>query len=265
MKELKVVWLDCSFNSHYRSYNRAVQRWCFQRVARVATISQVRQQQLLDEGLDPERSAVLPCGTDFHLSQAAEKPASSSPQVTIGVIARIAPIKNLELFLEAARLVVGKYPQTKFLIVGRPGTFRDEIEYNQQIITLIQTLDLGNHVTMREPVEDLPTLIKSLDVLVSSSHLETFGRVLIEAMALSKPVVATAVGGVPEVVSDGEVGYLVPPGDAAAMAERISQLVADANLRRQMGRKGFERVLRNYDIRVITKRWEDLYEELLRS
>ncbi len=265
IKEMKVIWTDSGFNTYYHSYNRLVQRWCFQRVARVATISQVRQQQLLDEGLDPERSSVLPCGTDFHLSRAAEKPARPSPQVTIGLIARIAPIKNLELFLEAARLVIRQHPQTRFLIVGRPGTFRDEVEYHQQIINLIRTLDLTDHVTMREPVDDLPRLLNSMDVLVSSSHLETFGRVLIEAMALSKPVVATAVGGVPEVVTDGEVGYLVPPGDATAMADRISQLVADAELRKQMGKKGYERVLKNYDIRVITKRWEDLYEELLRS
>jgi len=265
IKELKVVWLDCSFNSHVRPYNRAVQRWCFHHVARVATISQVRQQQLLDEGLDPARSAVLPCGTDFHLSRKSQIAQQSSQQLTIGLIARIAPIKNLEMFLEAARLIINQHPQTQFLIVGRPGNFRDEVEYFQKIINLIQELNLSDHVTIKEPVEDLPTLISSLDILVSSSHLETFGRVLVEAMALSKPVVATAVGGVPEVVTDGQAGFLVPTGNAQAMAEKISLLIEDQKLRQEMGRKGYERVLRNFDIRVITKRWEELYEELLRN
>lgn len=265
MRDLKIVWLDCSFNTHYRSYNRAVQRWCFQRVSRVATISLVRQQQLLDEGLDPACSAVLTCGTDFHLSRAAAEPATSSPKIKIGIIGRIVPIKNLEMFLEAARFVADKHPQAQFVIVGRPGVFRDEIEYHQKIIGLIETLNLSDQVSLIEPVEDLPGFISSLDMLVCSSHMETFGRVLIEAMALSKPVVATAVGGVPEVVADGEVGFLVPPNDAGTMAARISQLIEDPNLRQTMGRKGYERVLRHYDIRAITRRWEDLYEELLKD
>ncbi|HKX30842.1 MAG TPA: glycosyltransferase family 4 protein, partial [Blastocatellia bacterium] len=124
-------------------------------------------------------------------------------------------------------------------------------------------LRLTDLVTFHEPAADIIPLLDSFDLLVSSSHLETFGRTLIEAMALSKPVVATAVGGVPEVVADGEVGFLVPPGDAEAMAERISRLVADAELRRSMGRRGYERVLKNFDLRVTTRRWEQLYQEIL--
>src|SRR5205085_2273353 len=108
-------------------------------------------------------------------------------------------------------------------------------------------------------------VLKTFDILVCTSHLETFGRVLIEAMALCKPVVATAVGGIPEVVTDGEVGYLVAPGDAAAMAEKLSRLIEDHELRAELGRKGYERILQRYDIRTLTRRWEQIYDGLLKT
>jgi glycosyltransferase involved in cell wall biosynthesis len=268
LKDLQVIWLDCGFTLRYRSYNRALLRWCFHRVARVATISKTRQQQLLAEGLDPARSAVFPCGTDFHLSSSASELHNGSyphSTIRIGIIGRIFPVENFERFLQSARIVADKHPLVQFVIVGKPGTQHDEMEYWQQMVKLIHRLDLGDHVTFQSQMEELPTLLDSFDLVVSSSHLETFGHTLLEAMALSKPVVATAMGGVPEVVTDGEVGFLVPPNDAEALANRISQLVEDAALRKAMGNKGHERVLRHYDIRAITKQWETLYDELLQN
>ena len=80
---------------------------------------------------------------------------------------------------------------------------------------------------------------------------------------MGKPIVATAVGGVPEVVADGEVGFLVPAGDANALAKKISLLVEDDDLRQTMGQKGRQRVLEHFDVRTITRRWEQTYESLL--
>jgi glycosyltransferase involved in cell wall biosynthesis len=265
LKDLQVIWVDNSFNTHVKPYNRAVQHWCFNRGGQVATISRVRHQQLLAEGLDPARSLVLPCGTDFHLKAPADHPADPHSPITVGIIGRVVPIKNFELFVEAAHRVANKHPQTRFVIVGRPGNFPDEVEYGQQISDLIAARGLTDRLAFQEPVDNLPTLMAGMDVIVSSSHLETFGRTLVEAMALAKPVVATAVGGVPEVVTDGEVGFLVPPGDADAMAARICQLIEDTPLRETMGRNGRERVLRHYDMRLIARRWEEVYDQLLQN
>lgn len=268
LKDLQVIWVDNSFNTHVKSYNRAVQHWCFHRAGRVATISKVRQRQLLEEGLDPARSAMLPCGTDFHLNAPTaglKPPANSSTPVTVGIIGRIVPIKNFELFVRTARRVADKHPQTRFVIVGRPGNFADEMEYGQQIIKLIATLDMTNRITFQEPMDNLPALLAEMDIVVSSSHLETFGRTMVEAMALQKPVVATAVGGLPEVVADGEVGFLVPANDAETMSARICQLIEDQALRETMGRRGRERVLRLFDMRVIARQWEEIYDELLQK
>lgn len=266
LKDLQVIWLDCAFIQHYRPHNRAILRWCFNRVARVATLSRNRQQQLLAEGLDPSRSTVLPSGTDAHLSQSASE-LSPQPRprstIRIGVIGRIVPVEHFESFLQVARLVADKHPQVQFVILGKPGTFRDEIEYWQQMIKRIHLLNLTEFVRFQSEAEELSDHLNSFDLVVSSSPLETSSHILLDAMALAKPVVATAVGGVPEVVTDGEVGFLTPLNDAGLMAARISQLIEDPLLRKAMGNKGRERVLRHYDIRAITKQWEKLYDELL--
>jgi glycosyltransferase involved in cell wall biosynthesis len=264
LKDLQVIWLDCASIQRYRPHNRALLRWCLNHVARVATLSKSRQQQLLAAGLDPTRTAVLPSGTDTHLRQeASDFQSYPHSSIRVGVLGRIVPVESFESFLQMARIEADKYPRVEFVIAGKPGTFRDEIEYWQQMIKRIHELNLGEHVTFESQGEESSALLNSFDLVVSSSPLETSSHLLLEAMALSKPVVATAVGGVPEVVTDGEVGFLVPPNDVEALAARVSQLIEDAPLRKAMGIKARERVLRHYDIRAITREWEKLYDELL--
>ncbi|HKX29028.1 MAG TPA: glycosyltransferase family 4 protein, partial [Blastocatellia bacterium] len=186
-RELRVVWLDSGFNL-YPCYFRIIMRWCFRHAARVATITNIRAQQLSTEGLDLAKSVVIPNGTDFHLRR---RPATgapvlgSDPVIRVGIVGRIVPIKNFELFLRAARLVAQTQPHVRFSIVGPPGLFESEIEYYHRVRDLTGLLRLTDLVTFHEPAADIIPLLDSFDLLVSSSHLETFGRTLIEAMALS--------------------------------------------------------------------------------
>jgi len=259
LKDLRVIWLDCGFNL-YRYHFRLVMRWCFPRAARVAAISQVRVQQLLAEGLDPAKAAVMPLGTDFHLQTLAPP---RQEEFRIGIVGRFVPIKNFELFLRAAQLVAARHPRVQFVIVGSQGLFPAEVAYYQSLLRLMDELGLQGRVIFHEPVENLAMLLNTFDVLACSSHLETFGRTLIEAMALAKPVVATAVGAIPEVVKDGETGFLVAPGDVTGFAARLNQLIEDAELRNRLGQGGHQRVLQHFDVRAVVRRWEQLYGELL--
>lgn len=259
VKDLRVIWLDSGFNL-YRYHFRLVMRWCFPRAARVTTTTQIRLRQLLAEGLQPAKAAVVPLGTDFHLRPL---PAPSHKALRIGIIGRLVPIKNFELFLRAAQLVAARHAQVQFVIVGGQGLFPEEIAYYHNLLALVDELGLRERVLFHEPLENVAPLLNSFDVLACSSHLETFGRTLIEAMALRKPVVATAVGGIPEVVKDGETGLLVPPNDVTAFAARLNQLIADAELRATLGQRGYERVLQHFDVRMIARRWEQLYHEVL--
>lgn len=265
VKNMKVIWLDSGFNL-YPYHFRVVMHWCFKRAALVTTTTSIRQKQHFSEGLDPAKSAVTPLGTDFHLRRPPHNGSSVCCQrkaTRIGIVGRIVPIKNFELFLRSARLVANKHPESEYLIVGGKGLFGEELDYYLQIVALTKMLNLEDRVKFLDPVEDLSPLLDSFDILVCSSHIETFGRTLVEAMALSKPVVATRVGGIPEVVADGETGFLVTANDAEAMADRINQLIEDDQLRATTGRKGYERILSRFDVRTVTRNWERIYDRLL--
>jgi len=265
VRDLKVIWLDSGFNL-YPLHFRMVMRWCFKRAALVTTTTTIRQNQQFSEGLDPAISAVTPLGTDFHLRPKTNGHSSfeRKPEIPrIGIVGRVVPIKNFELFLRAARLVADKHPQAEFAIVGGKGVFEEELAYFHRILDMTRSLNLEENVKFFEPVENLLPLLDTFDIIVCSSHIETFGRTLVEAMALSKPVVSTRVGGVPEVVADGETGFLVTPDNAEAMAERLTQLLEDEELRMKMGRNGYERMLRNFDVKSVTRNWERIYEKLL--
>lgn len=260
---LKIIWLDSGFNL-YPYHFRVVMKWCFKRASLVAAVTGIRRHQLLEEGLDEFKSAIFPCGTDFHLRPQTKADAERE-EVRVGIVGRLVPIKNFELFLHAARIVADAHAHVRFHIVGQPGFLQSDLDYFRSLEMLIQQLNLTERIVFCQPVENLSPVLGEFDVLVSSSHIETFGRTLVEAMAMAKPVVATAVGGVPEVVADNEVGFLVPAGDVVAMAEKINLLVENPALCQAMGRNGVRRVLERFDVRAITRRWEQTYESLLQD
>ena len=124
---------------------------------------------------------------------------------------------------------------------------------------------LAGRVFFHPPTNDVSGVLAETTVLVHTSRRESFGMVLAEGMAAGLPVIANDLGGMREVVADGVTGYLVPPGDAALLAERIDTLLADPELRRRMGVAGRERVRERFDIATRIKDYVVLYEELARG
>jgi len=146
----------------------------------------------------------------------------------------IIPEKGLEDLLTAAKLVVEQNPRVHFAVVGE-GAYREQ--YMRQSVEM----GLAHHVTWTGQLEDpvAEGAYAAADLLcVASRWEEAFGWVIAEGMASAKPVVATRVGGIPEVVVDGETGFLVPRRDCHALAEKILQMIADPALRERMGRAG---------------------------
>ena len=109
---------------------------------------------------------------------------------------------------------------------------------------------------------DLDRLLPSLDALVLPSYSEGLPNVVLEAFAAGVPVVATAVGGIPEIVADGENGYLVPPGDATALAARMRDLLGSRSRRREMGQRGKERVQEEYTFETQARAYARLFAVL---
>ena len=187
----------------------------------------------------------------------------SDAEYLIGVVGRIKfQRKGQEVFVRAAHLLRHRFPDARFLCIGSP--FPGNESHLTELLKLIQELDLEDCVLYTGDVDDIKAAIAALDVLVlSSAQPEPFGGVVVEAMALSRPVVATAIGGSVEQVIDGATGYLVEPGNVEAMAHGIEKLLESPERRRDFGRRGRDRFLENFEFKLFYQRILELYRDAL--
>ena len=159
----------------------------------------------------------------------------------IGVVGRInLEQKGQDVFVRAAAALADKFPEAGFVVAGSP--YPGNEEHGRRLDRLIDDLKLRGRVASTGDVSDLTCLHSSLDVCVLPARKpEGLGNVLIEAMALGKPVVGAAIGGIPEIIEDGVNGYLVEPGNVSSLARALERLLADPAQRRRMGDAGKRR------------------------
>lgn len=174
----------------------------------------------------------------------------------IGTIGNLYPVKGHTDLLKAAAQVVRMFPESVFLIVGRGDLLsRLQIEAGE--------LGLANNVMFIGFREDIPALLQAMDLFVLPSLSEGLSLSLLEAMAAGKPVVATTVGGNPEVISHGETGFLVPPGHPESLSSRIILLLQDQPLARKFGINGQQRVYEKFGLEQMVHSYRHLYEKAL--
>ncbi len=174
----------------------------------------------------------------------------------VGIVGRLAPIKAHEVFLEAARHIGQALPDACFLVIG-DGERRAELE------SMAQRLGLEARVRFLGWRRDLGRVYADLDVVALCSRNEGSPVVLNEALAAARPAVATAVGGVPEVVLDGETGLTVPPNDPLALAEGVRRLLGDRVLAARLGQAGRRHVYPRYDSSRLVDDMRSLYRREL--
>jgi glycosyltransferase involved in cell wall biosynthesis len=177
----------------------------------------------------------------------------------IGTVGRLIGLKGVQVLLEAMPKILAECPETRLLIIG-------DGDYGTRLEALARELGIINNVSFVGRVEhdNLPRWINSLDVLVQPSiGDESFGISIIEAMSCGKPVVATRSGGIPEIMEEGEVGYIVPKRDEILLAERIVSLVKNRDLAETMGLKARERVLARFTWEKVVTRLIEIYERVL--
>ncbi len=173
----------------------------------------------------------------------------------VGVVAGFKPPKGLHDFLEVARRVLDESPQTKFLMVG-DGELREALQLH------MRQLRLDSAVRMLGWRRDIPELMQVFDVFLLTSHWEGLPRVLLEAMSLGIPIVASDVDGISEVVEGGENGYLSPPGNTQEMAKRVLQLLGDERLRTSMGQKS-QLMIEPFSAQRMVKDYTHLYLQMM--
>ncbi|RKZ11331.1 hypothetical protein DRQ50_13820 [bacterium] len=178
----------------------------------------------------------------------------------IGVVGRLCPSKGLDVLLRAVAILLPDHPDLRLLLVGDapPGS-----SYGDELVRLAGAEGLAGAVTFCGYVPGADRGMADLDILVVSSAAEPFGLVSLEAMAHGVPVVATTGGGSPELVRHGREGFLVTPGDPAALAASLDRLLQDPELRTAMGRRGRYRVRSRFTLPDMLDATEDLYRGLL--
>ncbi|MDN5941963.1 MAG: glycosyltransferase family 4 protein [Nitrospira sp.] len=174
----------------------------------------------------------------------------------IGTVGRLTPVKGIPYLLQAARVLLRRGANVKVLIVGE-GSIRQDL--------LTQTHDLGisDNVVFLGHREDTDVLLQAMDIFVLPSLSEGIPMALLEAMAASLPIVASRVGGIPEIIEDGVDGYLVEPMDVDNLAERCRRLIKSPEVARKMGEQGRKRVEREFSATAMADRVASTYKELL--
>jgi D-inositol-3-phosphate glycosyltransferase len=210
----------------------------------VAATGVERARLVQDYGASPGRITVVPCGVDTELFRPG---ARQQARAELGLdggplllyVGRIAPIKGLETLLQAVARLRASGPAARLLVVGGD---TDEALDGHEAALRRQAAGLGLDGAVSfvgaQPQERLRAYYVAADVTVLPSYYESFGMVALEAMACASPVIASRVGGLTVTVRDGVTGFLVPEGDAAALAERITTVLVDPDLRWRVGREG---------------------------
>jgi glycosyltransferase involved in cell wall biosynthesis len=228
---------------------------------RFIAVSREDQRRMIEiEHIDPRHTLFIPngvvplpppSGRDVRAELGVEPNAA-----VIGVVGGLRLQKAHDVLLRAVALLVERWPNLRALIVG-DGPERASLE------RLTAQLGLQHTVQFLGSRTDVPDLLSALDIAVCCSDFEGSPLAVMEYMEASLPVVASAVGGLPDLIEPGVHGLLVPPRDPPALAEALAELLGDPQRARAMGARGRERRRAEFDIDVLVRRLEDLYLELL--
>lgn len=211
------------------------------------------KRKLINYGkVKPEKITVIHNGTDV----GEFLPSEGGKGILVGTIATLRPVKGHRYLLYAAALVLKKVPDVKFLIIGQ-GPLRNSLE------ELAGKLNIAKNVIFMGYQKDITEILARLTLFVLPSIREPLGICLLEAMAAGLPVVATNVGGIPEVVKEKETGLLVPPKDPEALAQVILTLLEDKEKAKNMGIAGRKRVEQKFTIGTMIRKTEQVYQDLI--
>src|SRR4051812_5514508 len=221
-------------------YNH-LDRMALKRFHGLAAVSDSVAQRLLASGISARKIRTIANGIDVQTFECARPSPvlNFDGSKVVGMAARLDLQKGFEYLLRAARELRGEFPGLKVVIVGE-GPDRREIE------GMIQRFGLQSSVILAGQRSDMPGIYAALDVFVLPSLNEGLPMTILEAMAASKPVIASRVGAIPKVIQDGETGLLVDPGDTNGLRNALARLLTDADLCSRIGTAGHEWVIRNY-------------------
>jgi glycosyltransferase involved in cell wall biosynthesis len=240
-------------------YNH-LDRLALRRFNALAAVSDEVAQRLLDAGVPAEKVKTIANGVDVQAFESGRPLPTlrGAGGKVVGVVARLDMQKGFEYLLRAVRELCLSFPTLQVVIVGE-GPDRKAIE------DLIKEYGLQCNVMLAGQQSDMPGVYAAMDIFVLPSLNEGLPMTVLEAMAASKPVVATRVGAIPSVIQNGENGLLVDPGDTDCLRQAIASLLNDPGRCRRIGEQAHDWVSRNYTSEVMAQKYRQLYEEIIGS
>ncbi len=232
---------------------------------RVIVISNTIARHMIEDFSVPyERIRLIPRSVDPDKFKYISPKEKRGRYFNVGIIGRITPIKGHLVFIKAMAKVAKVVPYLKIWIVGDAPQSRQA--YKEQIQVLVRRLGLDHSTEFLGVQKDIPQILSHLDLLVlaTTTH-EAFGRVIIEAQAAGVPVVATKVGGVVDIIEDGENGLLVSPSDSKGMALAAIKLYKDVGLATYLSENALVKVKEKYNISLMVEKTLKVYEEALNN
>ncbi len=238
---------------------RWIGRWVYRRVGRIIAVSTPIRRRLIErDGVHPDLITIIPnavvSASEPPLD--AQLPAQLRERPLVGVVARLRPEKGVATFLRAVARVAPQFPEAHFVVAG-DGPQRHELA------AMAEDLGLGERVHFLGFHADAAALMKSLNVLVVPSMTEGSPLVTLEAMAAGVPVVASAVGGIPDQIRHDKEGLLVPPGNSDALADALLALLRDPDRARRLGEAGRRRATSRFNHATMVRQIEDVYRDIL--
>jgi glycosyltransferase involved in cell wall biosynthesis len=246
---------------------------------RLIAVSRAILAKLVAEGRTPAPVELIYNGVDLQKYELTEACCTlpeeyGFPEGTplVGVVARLEPEKGHPTLIDAWPMVLEKVPEARLLIIGE-GSQRRTLEARAEALGLLgepcegdrcvgtRNARPGAKVLFTGLRDDVPQVTAALDVAVLPSYREAQGLAILEAMSLRRPVVATQVGGVPEMIEDGRTGLLVPPRDPAALAAAVVRLLTDHPLADMVSRAGHDFVRANFSLDHMIRAVSDIYVE----
>jgi len=257
------------FHSYFGFFRTKFFLWLERLLARftdvIITVSEQQRDEIIKYKIaEPEKTIAIPLGLDLKpfinldTDPNEVRREFSVPEETklVGIVARLVPIKNHVCFLEAARLILARYDNVRFMIVG-DGEMRSTLEQKAR------DLGIEARVIFMGFQYNLQKIYAGLDIVALSSYNEGLPVALIEAMAAGKPVISTDVGGVVDLILDGDNGLLVPSNDPKSLAEATLYLLEHPERRKMMGAAGRKKVYPHFDKKRLVEDIDNLYENLL--
>jgi glycosyltransferase involved in cell wall biosynthesis len=265
LSRTRCITHERGINDHYSTLSKSLAK----RLDAIICISNAVRDSLIRGGVSTNSAHTIYNGIDPDILRARRTPEDIRHQYDvessarlIGVIGNIKRWKGQETLVHAMPTILKEFPTVVCLLIGDIAP--SDMEYGRLIHQQVEHLGLNDNVIVTGYTNDVASHISALEVVIHTSiDPEPFGRVLIEAMSMKKPLIGARAGAVPEIISEEETGLTFTPGDSADLADKIMLMLRERDAANSMGRRGYARLMRNFHISENAARTQQLYTRLL--